>query len=114
MIKETITVFSQMIAWERKKTKNRESCSFPVSSNRVPWKREMRACIEKMNVPSAQLIDWLFKGGPPLSFPREHVGVYLGQASSSHKDQPPIFQSQPPRPSSSRRNARRVDQLLLL
>lgn len=29
----------------------------------------------------------------PLSFPREHVGVYLGHASSSWSDQPRFFEA---------------------
>lgn len=57
---------------EKKKEKG---SSFPVS-NKHPLKHEMKVCIEEMNVHINEVVSQI---GGPLSFPRQHVGVYLGR-----------------------------------
>lgn len=45
-------------------------------SNKHPLKHEMKVCIEEMNVHINEVVSQI---GGPLSFPRQHVGVYLGR-----------------------------------
>lgn len=72
-------------------------------SNKHPLKHEMKVCIEEMNVHINEVVSQI--GGPPfLSAPT--CGCISRPYLAPRSNQPPLFRSQPPRPSSCTRNAR--------